>query len=401
MSLISFIRYDIKRLFGHGKTAILAVLSPIPVLLLFASFLIPFLSADTGSKLSCAIFNEDTTERFTKVVDYVVAPEVKNGTAVVYPVQDFDTGIRLVQEGKVAAFFYIPAETYSRSMHGEVAELQFYYSREHAFEAEMFLTSMKSTLSVFGQGIRIVYLAADLATEKGLTTQDILNIWEEGSVDLINVHLHRGRIIGMKGVFTPGNDYYLRFGMGALFAICAYFVSFPVMYLTGLDVSNILKKRSLPQRNLTLFYFARLISGTVLILLAFSIMYPIARGIRKFPVKFALSVIPGMLLCALTFSALAILIGAVFHKGYASLWVGLYFGFISAVGIVFSVDSDLPAFASLLIRISPLRACVSIFSNAMFQDVSARYQTDIMILALSFLVFFLAGFLVYRERGKG
>ena len=30
-----------------------------------------------------------------------------------------------------------------------------------------------------------------------------------------------------------------------------------------------------------------------------------------------------------------------------------------------------------------------------------RYQTDIMILALSFLVFFLAGFLVYRERGKG
>ena len=79
----------------------------------------------TLSKLSCAIFNEDTTERFTKVVDYVVAPEVKNGTAVVCPVQDFDTGIRLVQEGKVAAFFYIPAETYSRSMHGEVAELQF------------------------------------------------------------------------------------------------------------------------------------------------------------------------------------------------------------------------------------------------------------------------------------
>ena len=35
MKLLSFIRYDIKRLFGHGKTALLAVLGLAGLIVLF------------------------------------------------------------------------------------------------------------------------------------------------------------------------------------------------------------------------------------------------------------------------------------------------------------------------------------------------------------------------------
>ena len=131
MKPFSFILYDIKRLFGHGKTAILAMLSPIPVLLLFATFLIPFLTADTGSKLSCAIYNADTDEGFMELVNMIIAPEVSSGAAVVYPVNDIDTGIKLVNEGKVAAFLYIPPNTYTDSMNGKKAVMEFYYSRRN------------------------------------------------------------------------------------------------------------------------------------------------------------------------------------------------------------------------------------------------------------------------------
>ena len=401
MKPFSFILYDIKRLFGHGKTAILAMLSPIPVLLLFATFLIPFLTADTGSKLSCAIYNADTDEGFMELVNMIIAPEVSSGAAVVYPVNDIDTGIKLVNEGKVAAFLYIPPNTYTDSMNGKKAVMEFYYSREHAFESLMFLSSAQSTLSVFGQGIRIVYLASDIALEKGIKEEDLITLWEEGSDDLIDVHLHRGKIIGKSGVFSPGNDYHLRFLMAGLFAVCAYFVSFPIMYLTSLDISDIFGKRNITKSNLAGFYFARLFSGTLLIMCAFLIMYPIARLIRRFPVRLALSVFPAMILTALSFSALAILIGAVFKKGHTSLWVGLYFGFVSILGIVFLIENvSLPKIVSFMMEISPLRASLSIFSNALFTLVPERYIMDMIILLASFVVFTICGFAVYLKRGS-
>lgn len=401
MNPFSFLFYDIKRLFGHGKTAILAILSPIPVLLLVAVFLIPFLTADSGSKLSCALLNEDGESGFQELVNMVIAPEISAGTAVIYPVKDIETGKRLVNEGKVAAFLHIHPNTYADSMNGKKAVMEYYYSKEHAFEALLFFNSMKSTISVFGQGIRIVYVAAEIATDNGTDENEVIKLWSEGSDELINVHLHRGRIIGKSGIFSPGNDYYLRFTMGALFAVCAYFVSFPVIALTGVDLSGNYKKRNIPKKNLAGFYFARLFSGTLLILCAFSIMYPIARFIRNFPVRFAFSVIPAMILLALTYSALAILIGSIFHKGHAGLWAGLYFGLISAAGVVFlSMNNSLPKIVSFLMQISPLRAGISLFSNAMFQLVPQRYLLDMLILLGCFVVFTLSGFAVYMKRGS-
>ena len=401
MKPFTFILYDIKRLFGHGKTAILAMLSPIPVLLLFATFLVPFLTTDSGSKLSIALYNADSSEELAELVDMIIAPEVADGRVIIYPVNDTETGIKLVNEGKVAAFFYIPPNTYTDPMNGKRAAIEFYYSQEHAFESLLFYASAHSTLSVFGQGIRIVYLAADIALDKGVTAEDVITLWEEGSDELVDVHLHRGKIIGKSGVFSPGNDYYLRFLMAGLFAVCSYFVSFPIIYLTSLDISEIFGKRNTSKSNLAGFYFARLFSGTLLIMCAFLIMYPIARAIRRFPVSLALSVFPAMILTALAFSALAILIGAVFKNGHTSLWAGLYFGFVSILGVIFLMsNSSLPKFVSFLMEISPLRASVSIFSNALFTLVPERYFTDMFILLASFIVFTICGFFVYLKRGS-
>ncbi|MBP5493886.1 MAG: ABC transporter permease [Lachnospiraceae bacterium] len=401
MKPFSFILFDIKRLFGHGKTAIIAILSPIPVLLLFATFLIPFLTTDSGAKLSIALYNADTDEGFDELVNMIIAPEVSSGRAVIYPVKDIETGKKLVEEGKVAAFLYIPPNTYTDPMNGKRAVIEYYYSKEHAFDSLMFYASAQSSLSVFGQGIRIVYLSTDIALEKGITEEEVITLWEKGSSNLIDVLLHRGSIIGIDGVFSPGNDYQLRFLLAGLFAVCAYFVSFPVLYLTSLDISNIIGKRNIPKSNLAGYYFARLFSGTLLIMCSFMIMYPLARIIRRFPVRLAFSVFPAMILTSLAFSALAILIGALFKKGHTSLWVGLYFGFVSILGVVFLISGNtLPKPVSFLMEISPLRASLSIFSNALFEMVPERYFMDMFVLLASFIVFTICGFVVYMKRGS-
>ena len=149
------------------------------------------------------------------------------------------------------------------------------------------------------------------------------------------------------------------------------------------------------------YYFARLLSGAILVLCTFAIMYPVARVIRNIRFQFALSVLPAIILTAFVFSALGIFFGSVFKKGQSSLWAGLYFGFLSVMSVLLlSKSSGLPKFLSFLIRISPFRACVSIFSNAMFQNMTDRYAFDMLLLFAAFLIFAILGFVFYMRRGS-
>ena len=401
MNPFSFIFYDIKRLFGHGKTAFLAMFSPVIVLLLFATFLAPMLSTEQVTKISCAFLNEDENPSFRSMMDMVVSAEVSEGAGVIYPVKEVSVGKSLVEDGKVSAFFYIPPKMYENVMNGTGRNMDFYYSGAHSFEALIFYSILDSSLSVFGQGIRMVYVAAEIAQAHNVSEEQVYKLWSEGSQQMFQLYLNRGKIIGSSGFFNPGGDYPLRFAMAMLFAICSYCVSFPIIYLTNLDVSELLQKRNLPGKKLAGYYFSRLASGTVLILCTFFIMYPVARVIRRIPVRFALSVLPAILLTAFLFSALGILLGCLFKKGQNSLWAGLYVGFVFVLSALFlSKSPGLPGPLAFLIRISPFRACVSIFSNAMFQQATQRYGLDLLILLISFLVVTGAGFAAYMKRGS-
>ena len=399
MNPFSFILYDIKRLFGHGKTAFIAMFSPIPVILMFALFMAPLL-LDSGEKFySVAILNEDDNEKVSQLMNIIINYEVEKGDVAVYPVKEKATGLKLVDEGKVAIFMYVPPNTYVDSMSGKKAEMEFYYSPNHAFDALILYTGLKSSISVFGQGIGVVNEAVLIAEKLGLSEDEILVIWNDGIADLLGVFISRGRVIGKKGIFNFGADYHFRLIIAVLFASCAYLSSFPVIYLTSLDLSETFSKRSIPAKRLFGYYVARIISGAVLILISFLIMFPVARALRNIKIHFALSVIPGVILTALVFSSLAVLIGSLFKRGQSALWAGLYFGTASIAAVSFLSDKgNLPGVVSFMMRISPFRASVSIFSNAMFNFVAERYVFDLCILAAAFLIFFAAGFLIYRKR---
>ncbi|MBO4697186.1 MAG: ABC transporter permease [Lachnospiraceae bacterium] len=400
MKLLSFIWYDIKRLFGHGKTAVLAVLAPIPVVLMFGLFLAPVLADGKGAFINGALCNDDDSLMLTMMMDMVVDYEVKKGNAVITSVPDVETGRSMIEDGRAAVLLHVPEGTYQKAMNGEKAVMKFYYAPSHAFDALTFQSGIESSISVFGQGIRVINVAGDTAGENGMSEAEFTRFRNDAVTDLIGVYLHRGEIIGKKGVFLLGGDYHLRYALAILFAACAFFASFPVMYLTCLDKSGVLAKRSVPAGKMARWFFARIISGTILILCTFAVMYPMARALRQVKLSSALAVLPGMILTALTFSALAVLIGSLFRNGQSALWIGLYFGAASFVGVTFLSDkAGLPGIVSLLMRISPFRASVSIFSNAMFNLMIERYAQDMLVLLAAFVLFTAAGFFAYRKRG--
>ena len=111
MNPFKFVLYDIKRLFGHGKTAFIAMFSPIPVILMFGLFFAPLLIDKGESFYSIATLNDDD-DRIGQLMNLILNYENTTGNITIYPVKEKETGEKLVDEGKVAIFLYVPQNTY-------------------------------------------------------------------------------------------------------------------------------------------------------------------------------------------------------------------------------------------------------------------------------------------------
>ena len=87
MNPFKFVLYDIKRLFGHGKTAFIAMLSPIPVLLLFGLFFAPLLLDRGETFYSIATLNDDNSK-----IGYLMNLTLKGGK-----IECDELGLRVTQ----------------------------------------------------------------------------------------------------------------------------------------------------------------------------------------------------------------------------------------------------------------------------------------------------------------
>ena len=100
-------------LFGHGKTAFIAMLSPIPVILLFGLFFAPILMDRGETFYSIATFNDDD-DRIGQLMTLILNYENTTGNITIYPVKEKETCMKLVDEGKVAIFIYVPQICYTK-----------------------------------------------------------------------------------------------------------------------------------------------------------------------------------------------------------------------------------------------------------------------------------------------
>ncbi len=400
MRFITILKYDIKRLVGRGRNLAVTILSPLAFLFIFVIFLIPMLTDNGDMTISCALLQEDQDENFCRLINTILAVEESRGIARIYPVKDEETGLKLVKEGKVAVFLHIYPETYSRLMNEEAVDMDFYYNQIHAMDASLFARALRSTSSIFGQGLRMVRLGADMAMEHGVQESTVIDKWSDGMSDVLALTVGRGKILGYTAIFAPGGDFPTAYLMGLVLMICGLISTFPGVYLTSKDVNVIYSQRKLRRTEVTRFFLARLVSQALLLMVNFLMVFPFAKYINETELKSVMLSIPAMLLVAFTFSAMAILVGALSRNPNDALWVEFYISlFMIVLAICAGREGMLGDVLQKVAGFLPAKAAISLFANGLFELQMHRYLHDISILAVALLIFLVPAYCIFRKRG--
>ena len=149
--------YDIKRLAGHGSLPVLVLLAPFIITGIFSTIFFPLLSEAHGANIPFAVCNDDHSEMIDVFFQYNMGK--KNDIATYYPVQDMETGMKLLKEERISVLLHIPSDFYQLVDAGEDSPIYLYYLPSHEFEATMIQINLNNNLAYVGQSQNILSLA--------------------------------------------------------------------------------------------------------------------------------------------------------------------------------------------------------------------------------------------------
>ncbi len=401
--------YDIKRIFGRGKIAVLALASPLIVILLVAVVVFPLVVSAGDISVPYAVYEEDESEEVRQFIDFIVKGDALRKASTPYPVKDFETGMNLLENDKVSVFVYVPGDFYQRMVGGEDAVLEMYYYPRHTFEAEMIKIVLNSSLSVVGKSRNILSVAWDIVFEGGKSAEESDQFVNDCIVYDVEKYMQRKKILGSEGTFSELMDFMpLEFYLSALFSLCALFAIFPGLYLTSLDEDKVYRRIACSTGRRVRAYFIRLLSSAVFVIASISLMIPMALLIQRFGLYWAksaseigiIALIFSLPIIGICFSSIGVTIGSFFKDTVSAIWTGLYVcAGMTALSGIFISEYALPKPLAFIGNLLPLKSVINIIGCSMFAfDPLTFLYSIIKILAFAvclilirLLVFLLAG----------
>ncbi|MBQ8983741.1 MAG: ABC transporter permease [Lachnospiraceae bacterium] len=399
--------YDIKRLAGHGSLPVLVLLAPFIITGIFSTIFFPLLSEAHGANIPFAVCNDDHSEMIDVFFQYNMGK--KNDIATYYPVQDMETGMKLLKEERISVLLHIPSDFYQLVDAGEDSPIYLYYLPSHEFEATMIQINLNNNLAYVGQSQNILSLAADVADEHGFTpdvTYDFLNFCIDES---IRSYSRRSAIFEKNGAMSAIGDYMpAEYYAAALFSLCLLFAMFPTIHLTADDLETYYKIRKISGNKWMIDYSVRLVSGALLNALTLFMFIPVTYLFKKLngsSISIMRESLSHLILCipvlAVTFSALAIMIAVISKNTNTALWTGLYLSFFMiACSGLFTGIRMLSSKLQMLLQILPFHASMSLISNALYKLNKSIYYQNIGYLTITCIVCITLGMLLYRRKTK-
>lgn len=411
MSLFRLLILDIKRLLGHGKAGLLALLAPLGALLVFAAVVVPLLAGSGSLAAPYAICNEDESEPVALFINLLANSESLRDISAAYPVDDMEAGFDLLEQGKVSVVVHIGKDFYQRLLAGKDAQVDLYAYPSHAFEQTMISLTLNNALAAVGQSQNLLEMTGTAAIEAGASPAEGARLVAAGLDQAIRRHMERRAVLSQQGALSPTGDYLpVEYYLAALFSLCAAMAMLPSLHLTAFDLQGPLCRRgALAGKRGRRFFLARLISGGVLINLTLLLLLPAAGLIRELGVYWGRGAglgWPALLLAlpliSLTLSALGLCLGSLAKQPRLSLWYGFYALLLMAVlsGALLA-EGMLPPLISELGRWVPLKPSMSIIANTLFAFDPARYWQDIWRLLLLLLAYAVLGGFLYGRKGAG
>ena len=399
MSFGTLLITDIKRLLGHGRIVALSLLTPVIAIIIFASVLFPAISGMYNQDLICGIVDEDGSELIGQMINIVYNTSSLSEYGRPYPINDVETGIRALEDGKIDLLIRIPEAFLDKARAGEKTALTVYYVPAHAYEGNVVVTSLKSCFAIYWESEDLVNMTGELAETLGLEKSKAAQMVEDGRVDIFWAQVARNEVIGQGEKMTSMLISY-EYLIGLLFAVCALFAAVPSLYITTMDFDRVYGKRGMPQNGIVTRYLARLVTSSLLVITSFGIMFPIALMLKTVSGETNIAILIPILLIALCYSALMQLVALLFRKCDHALWAVLY---IAALMIFLTVgirESSLPDLIASIVRFLPLKPAVSLLSNLTFGTQSSRLLPDIVRLLADTVLFLAAGIFVYKRKGE-
>ncbi len=410
MSLWRWIALDLKRLF-RGRALILATLiTPLVGLMVFASVVAPMLLEEKRIIIPYAICNEDSSEPVRQFVRLLTNAESLKSLTAVYPVKDMQTGYELLASGNVSLLVHVPADFYTDISTGGNPAMYIIASEAHSFEQSIVRITVDSLLSIVGQSQNVLQRFAGEAIDAG-ADEAAANDWIGGQMSGgIEEYMHRRAALSQGGILSAYSEYFpVQYYLCALFSIFAALAMLPALYLSSADMGGPVVKRGLlaSRPAASKYYLGRLISGAALILLALALLIPIGAVTEEADALLAnmadtvwLALAPALILTALSFSALALFLGALINRPRLALWCGFFIVLtMAALSGALVAEGALPALLAEIGRWTPLKSAMSLLANSLFSLDSARYAQDTLRLAAMFIALALAGYKLVLRKG--
>ncbi len=404
-----FLLFDLKRIFSGKGLVLMCLLSPILVVLLFSTVVAPMIFTAKGLHFNLAICDEDKSEEVNQFINQMINSQALADIVDVYPVSTVDIGLELVEDGEVSVLIHIPNNFFNDLRKGEDLNVPVYATKSHSLESRIIAMSLNSSLSLVGKSQNVMEAARLILIDKGASegiAEEFLDINTETA---ISDYMNRREVFGEGGTLSPLGEYLpVEYYLSAIFSIFAALSILPIIYFSAVDISGaILKRGLLCGMGAFKFFYSRILSGFIFILLVQFMLFPtsVLLGTASdvlggtYANNF-LALFTTLILSSLCYSSLALLIATLLPDKKTSLWIGFLLVLVMAIfcGALIP-ESVLPSWTVSFGKWLPMSYSMRMLSMSLFNFDSTVFIKDTFKI-LSFGAFFLfIGFIKLRRRG--
>ena len=383
-----FLRLDIKRIFGKKGMVSLCLLAPLVIIMIFATIVAPMIITGRGLNYNIAICNEDSSDSVREFINQLVNSEALSDLVNTFPVSDMEAGYELLKGNSVSVLLHIPADSFKNIQAGLPVQIEIIGTKAHALEISLLRMTLRDALLPVEKAENILQSAVKVMSEN-MDQTEAETLLTDITNDAIREYMNRRLVIGLERTLTPLSDYLpVEYYLGAVFALFAALSMLPIIGYTAQDASGSMFRRGLVAgQGAARFFFARVVSGMLFILLVILMLVPTSMLLREGELLIGAykgnvtAMFVAMLLSALCYSSIAACLGAWLPRKNMALWIGFYlvFGMAVMCGALFP-EGMLPGWVLNIGRWLPLRACMRLISGTIFSYDAAQHTRDFLLL---------------------
>ncbi len=400
---------ELKKMFYRKSLLLISLLSPVIVLIIFASVMIPSLIRFNEVGIINNVFIEDKSPVINIFINSYIEKTTGNNSKSLLKVRKVDSyqeGYKLLSDNDANIFTYIPEHTIDKILASEKFDINIYTKLAYAFEASIYVHDLQKNISLAEKLSPSYKIISQFLYDQGLSDEQV-----EESI-LASQKIAGRKFAFRKAMFDYASAAIKKNNIPVLYyivSIVTIFISLgmlPIVWFTSVDLNSVLIKRSAFKGSLKLRYLiAKLLASALFICLTIALLIPANSLLRAKlhsahqVVENPLLIIVGIIVTAAFLATLSIFIATVIPNGIHGIWFAFYMLIIMLFisGGLYPIEK-LPSFLKVVGLSTPLFYIKEIIGSIFGVYSQTVYLKSIFMLTLYSLVLFIGSYFLLAKR---